>query len=137
MCDKDLSIKFITEFLDGNVWGVYYDGDGDLTCETKDGKVFYLYGNDIAKSEDGNVIFDTSDIDWSVYPENHAYLVTETGIEKLDLDSNSADGGSGVRYYQGKEGALVTWEDSDGTENPERSGFYETDSFLEFNECYL
>lgn len=116
---------------------MYYDEDGDLTYETNDGNAFYLSGDNIAKSEDGKVIFDTSNRDWCRYPEDHAYLVTETSIEKLELDSNSADDDSGVRYYQGKEGALVTWEDSDGTENPEKSGFYETDSFEEFKEFYL
>lgn len=135
--DIELSIDFIKEFQNGNIWGVYRDEDNDLVYETRDGDV-YVLGYDIRHSEDYKVIFDASDSDWCRNPKDHAYLIREDGlIEELVLDGDSADYNSGVRYYQGDKGALVTWEDADGTEDPEKSGFYYTNSFEEWKDFYL
>lgn len=135
--DIELSIEFINEFNNGNIWGVYRDEDNDLVYETRDGDI-YVLGNNIKHSEDYNVLFDASNSEWCRNPKDYAYIIKEDGdIEKLNLEENSADDNSGVRYYQGDNGALVTWEDSDGTEDPERSGFYNTSSFEEFKEDYL
>ena len=40
--DKYLSIEFIQEYQNGNIYGVYYDEDEDLVYETKDGEVYML-----------------------------------------------------------------------------------------------
>lgn len=85
-------------------------------------------------SEDGLVKFDTTSDNWPSEPEKCAYLA-ETG-EKLDLDWDSSYDCL-FSYYQGKNGALVIEHDSDGTENPEKSGWYLTSSFEEFEEMYL
>lgn len=136
--DKFLSIDFIREYQNGNVWGVYYDEDGDLVYETKDGDVYMLYEECVMISEDEKVLFDISSDECIRNPEDHAYLIQENGILKeLELESDTADDGSGVFYYQGEEGALVTWADADGTENASKSGFYYTSSFEEFKEDYL
>lgn len=85
-------------------------------------------------SEDGIVKFDTESEKWPSEPEKCAYL-SET-CEKLDLESDSSDD-CGLSYYQGKNGALVIERESDGTENPEKSGWYIVSSFEEYKEMYL
>lgn len=136
--DKSLSIDFIREYQRGNLYGVYHDEDDELVYETKDGDICVMKGNSLIISEDGSVLFDISDESYIQNPEDHAYFIEENGIiEKLVLESNSAYNDSDVCYYQGERGALVTWKDYDGTENIQKSGFYYTSSFEEFQTDYL
>ena len=138
MKDENLSIDFILEYQNGNVWGVFYDEDENLTYQTSDGVEYKIKEGSVILSEDEQVIFDQSNDDCIRYPYQHAYLINDNGIiEKLELEDNSAYNGSGVRYYQGEKGALVIWEDKYGTENARKSGFYYTSSFEEFKEDYL
>lgn len=137
MKDENLSIDFILEYQNGNVWGVFYDEDENLTYQTNDGLEYKIKEGSVMLSEDEDVIFDESDDDCIRYPYQHAYLINDNGIiEKLDLEDNSADSVSGVRYYQGDKGALVIWDDADGTENAKKSGLYYTSSFNEFKNLY-
>jgi len=136
--DKYLSIEFIQEYQNGNIYGVYYDEDEDLVYETKDGEVYMLCDECVKFSEDRQVLFDVSNSECIKNPENHAYLINDNGIlEKLILNGDTANNDSGVFYYQGEKGALVTWADNDGAEDISRSGFYLTDSFDEFKEEFL
>lgn len=137
MKDENLSIDFILEYQNGNVWGVFYDENGNLTYKTNDGIEKTIDEGSVMLSEGEDVIFDQSDDDCIRYPYKHAYLINENGtIEKLELEENSAYEGSGLRYYQGEKGALVIEEEEDGTENSKKSGFYLTDSFREFCKYY-
>lgn len=86
------------------------------------------------KSEDGLIKFDTYSDSWPANPEDCAYLVEDDS--KLELDPDSSDD-KFISYYQGEKGALVIEHDSDGTENPIKSGWYLTDSFAEYKEMYL
>lgn len=85
-------------------------------------------------SEDRLIKFDTYSDAWPARPEDCAYLVEDNS--KLDLDSDSSEDDS-ISYYQGEKGALVIEHDSDGTENPLKSGWYLTDSFDEYKEEYI
>lgn len=137
MKDENLSIDFILEYQNGNVWGVFYDEDGNLAYQTNDGVEDIINEGSVMLSEGEDVIFDESDDDCIRYPYKHAYLINDNGIiEKLDLEENSAYDGSGLRYYQGEKGALVIEEEEDGTENSKKSGFYLTSYFGSFCEQY-
>ena len=136
--DKNLSVNFIIEYNNGNIFGVYYDENDNMVYETNDADIYQMSEGCILLSEDGNILYDVSSDKNLREIKDHAYIINDDStIEKLDLEEDSADNDSGVRYYQCSEGALVIWEDADGTENPYKSGFYYTDSFSEFKEDYL
>lgn len=133
--DEKLSIAFIEAYLNGNIWGVYYQED-NLVYETKDGDIYFMSEDRVKLSDDEQLLFDTSDFDWHVNPQNWVYLIGTDSIEKLDLEENSADSDSDVCYYQGESGAMVTEKDSDGTEEPLKSGWYPCSGYNEYVDYY-
>ena len=42
MKDKDLTEQFIELYMNGDIWGVYYNEDDELVAETNDGKIIKL-----------------------------------------------------------------------------------------------
>lgn len=126
--------KLCVEFEDNDVYDItdyketFSLDDLNKMESDNDDKDSYVY------SDDEMIKYDTTSESWPSEPEKCAYLA-ETG-DKLDLDCDSSYD-CGFSYYQGKNGALVIERESDGTEDPKKSGWYLTSSFEEFEEMYL
>lgn len=132
MNDRDLSIEFILAYQNGDVWGAYYDEDGDLVYEDLQGEV-YPVENNFEMSEDKQVLFCTDEPDWARDYVKYAYVIQENGIlEHVEFDENTSESDD-VAYYQakGEDFALVAADDQS-----EHSGIYYTSSYADFAEQY-